>query len=472
MKAALVSATSLAALLAFEVGLDVAIDAQPANASVFTSSPGDVNFGYVLLNTSGGTTTMKAETVTNGVAGTNTITYPAVSFGPLSGPSSIVTVSGTSGSSAKATNTYTFAPTVTGAYSTSATISSGVNFTTFTLKGTAVAPVQNTTVSASTATITHTQVGTKVRIGTTATIAAITVKNVGDGDRSPSGSTNPAAQLQASIGTPSGSVFKGTASSFTLNDSHYSPAGTGISISVSNYTYSPTAHTGGTPDTTTVALTFANGSSLGTNASQTAAVTLSGTGIGPAFGSTITTTINGTAVTSTYSNTTALGGVTAVTYTVPGTVTVSQHFPTTTTVTITLANITSDTVASDPTLTDLTLKSFSLGTCTIVGCVYDGFSVLTFPTGSAAQLAEGGSVTMTLDYVGSAAGSFTSELNIATDQGAAFQSTSGAVFGYLLVADVPEPSTVLTFGMGLAGLGWARRRRAKRANSERRYGLI
>ena len=50
MKAALVSATSLAALLAFEVGLDVAIDAPRASAQTFTVE-NPLNFGNVLLNT-------------------------------------------------------------------------------------------------------------------------------------------------------------------------------------------------------------------------------------------------------------------------------------------------------------------------------------------------------------------------------------------------------------------------------------
>src|SRR5580658_4175543 len=102
MKAALVSATSLAALLAFEVGLDVAIDAHPANAQAFTASPSNL-FGYVLLNTSAQATTATAvETVTNGVAGGNTITFPAVGT-PFSGGATSVALTGlgTTG-----TNTY------------------------------------------------------------------------------------------------------------------------------------------------------------------------------------------------------------------------------------------------------------------------------------------------------------------------------------------------------------------------------
>jgi hypothetical protein len=33
------------------------------------------------------------------------------------------------------------------------------------------------------------------------------------------------------------------------------------------------------------------------------------------------------------------------------------------------------------------------------------------------------------------------------------------VFSYALSAKIPEPATMITFGMGLAGLAWARRRR-------------
>ena len=62
MKAALVSATSLAALLAFEVGLDVAIDAHPARATSFIVEQPILNFGVVLLNSSV-TTSVMTETV-------------------------------------------------------------------------------------------------------------------------------------------------------------------------------------------------------------------------------------------------------------------------------------------------------------------------------------------------------------------------------------------------------------------------
>ncbi len=223
MKAALVSATSLAALLAFEVGLDVAIDAQPARAQTFTATPSPLNFGYVLLNSSV-TTSALAETVSNKLASHNVVTLDAVATTPFSGPSIVTTLSGTSGTSATAKTTYTFAPTVTGAFSASLTISSSnlqgtsLSSVTVPMTGTAVAPVQKTILNAAT-TSNNNQSGTTVRIGTTATIAALTVSNIGDGYLY--NKTATSAQLQvSSIGVPSGSVFKGTASSsFQLNDS-------------------------------------------------------------------------------------------------------------------------------------------------------------------------------------------------------------------------------------------------------------
>jgi hypothetical protein len=453
MKAALVSATSLAALLAFEVGLDVAIDAQPARAQQYSQQSfgtTSLNFGYVLLNISGGTTASLTETASNASTlsaggpqvATNTVTFSAVAT-PFGGAVTTATL-GTVGSSVTAKNVYQFTPTVTGTYSSSLLIGSRLTYSGFTniytatvpMTGTAVAPVQSTSLKMSTVTINKMQAGSIVRIGTTATIAAITVSNIGDGNLA--SKTAPNANLTGSLGAPSGSVFKGSGGSFTLNDTNY---GSGATTSAAlTYTYAPTAH--GT-DTATVVASFTDGSSAGTNAAQTTSLTLTATAVGPTYES----QINGT----TYTNSTAIGAATVS----AGTVSIAARKGVTSTTTITVANISND--ATPATLTDLTLESFSLS-----GANASDFSVVGFSTDT--TVAENTSVTVTLDFSGPTVGIYNADLTFDTDQGApSGYGGAGAMFAYVLTASIPEPATVITFGIGLAGLGWARRRRATRA---------
>jgi hypothetical protein len=469
MKAALVSATSLAALLAFDVGLDVAIDAHPASAQTFSVTPTSLSFGVVLLNSSGGTSSVLAQTVSNGVTGANTVTLPGLTSAaasPFTAAQTSAILTNTTGTGTHTLkNNYTFIPTVTGSFTGTTMTVLGRSITTtklgigntvtntvtgsavLVLSGTAVAPVQKTSLVASTTTLSGVQSGTTVRIGTTATIAALTVANIGNGDIYSSSSL--AAQLQATIGVPSNSVFTGAGSSFTLNDSHFSPTNTGTSLSVTNYTYAPTAHTGSTADSATVALTFANGNSAGTNATQTGAVTITGTGVGPAF--------RGVYNNTTYNNATAIG--TSVNN--AGTVSLGTQKPgTTVPFSITVSNATGDAASS---LSNLTLNGFSLGTCVVTGCKFDGFSVLSYTTGA---ITEGNSVVVTLDFSGGLQTYYDADLSFDTDQGATGGvGGTGAVFSYLLTANIPEPATIVTFGMGLAGLGWARRRRAARRSA-------
>ncbi len=439
MKAALVSATSLAALLAFEVGLDVAIDAHPASAQSFSATPSPLNFGYVLLNTSGGTNSVQPLTVSKPITHHNTITCPALAVTPFSGSSATVTLSNTISTSAIATNAYTYAPTTIGANSTSITITGVHNgnvtvASVVTLTGQAVAPKESTAAGTS-------SFG-PVRIGTTATIAAITVTNIGDGDLY--SKTSLAAQLQVNPGTPSNSVFT-AGSNLVLNDNSN---GTGATVTAPvNYLYAPTTHTIG--QTASATVSYLNGVGV-TNSVTTSAFTLTGTGVGPVFKG----VYNGT----TYTNATAIG--TSVNN--AGNVSLgTQKHGATTTFTLTLSNATTDTAS---TLTNLTLNGFSLGTCVVTGCVDDGFSVLSFPT-SPTTIAEGGSpVTVTLDFSGGLQTYYNADLSFDTDQGAATGvGGPGAVFSYLLTANIPEPATIVTFGMGLAALGWARRRAARRS---------
>jgi hypothetical protein len=445
MKAALVSATSLAALLAFEVGLDVAIDAHPAKAQQFSVSPASLSFGYVLLNSTVGNTVLTlTESVISDTNTKLTLTIPQVAASSFTGASLSTVLINKSGTTL--TNNYTFAPTTIGAYGTPVTVtgtitsgvSAGKQTAVVTLTGQGVAPEQQTTLGTTSA--------GAVRIGTTATIAAITVANIGNGDLY--SSSIAAAQLQVSLGTPSNSVFTAPATtSFTLNDSHYTPTLSGVSVTAADYLYAPTTHTVG--QTASATLNFLNGGS-NTNTTTASVVTLTGTGIGPVF--------KGVYSGTTYTNNTAIG--TSVNN--AGNVSLgTQKHGTTVPFTITVSNASTDTPSGS--LTNLTLNGFSLGTCVVTGCTSDGFSVISFTTGG---ITEGNSVAITLDFSGGVQTYYDADLLIDTDQGAAGGlGQTGATFSYLLTANIPEPATIVTFGMGLAGLGWARRRRAARRSA-------
>ena len=100
------------------------------------------------------------------------------------------------------------------------------------------------------------------------------------------------------------------------------------------------------------------------------------------------------------------------------------------------------------------MESFALS-----GTNASDFSVTGFNTD--AVLAEAQSVTVTLDFSGPTVGSYNADLTFTTDEGVAL-GAAGAMFSYVLAAKIPEPATMVTFAVGLAGLGWARRRRAAR----------
>jgi hypothetical protein len=441
MKAALVSATSLAALLAFEVGLDVAVDARPAMAATFAVTPGNNNFGYVLLSTLGSASTAVVETVTNETSSKNTITIPALSSSPFSG-SALNHVFSASSSGASTTNSYTFAPTVTGIYKATVTVtstitsgaSSGSTTAAITLSGQAVAPVASIVLNP------YARVG-----GGAQTIAAITVSNVGDGDLV--SSTLSTAQLRGSIGAISGSVFtrSGSTSTFSLNDSNYGTGtggtGTATTSATFNYVYTPTAR--GAGGTGSLTISFTNGNPNGTNKPTVVAVTLTGQGVGPTYESNIKGSV--------FSNTTVTGHTTVAAGTIA---TGAYKTGTTTSMVITLSNASTDPNGGNSSLTNLTLESDS-----ITGANASNFSIVGFTTNTV--LGEAGVVDVTLDFSGSTMGSYTANLAFTTDQGFGLGGV-GAVFNYVLTANIPEPATVVTFGMGLAGLGWARRKRAAR----------
>lgn len=263
MRASLVSATSLLALLL----LDEAAAYATPSVSVASSS---INFGYQVVGT---TSTARSDTITASTIGASntTLSVSAASspFGPTSKQTSVIATN-TAGTLAAS---FTFGPLTTGAASTTVTASdsAGGNAPLITLTGTGVAPIA--TVTASPVTGASTLNG-YVLVGTSAS-STVTVSNTGNGNLA----AGSAGNLVGTIGSTS-SVFVGTASSFQLNDSNYSASLNGTSYGTSRtntYTFTPTAVGAAS---TVVTTTLANGTNA-SNAAGTVLTTLTATGVAP-----------------------------------------------------------------------------------------------------------------------------------------------------------------------------------------------
>lgn len=257
MKASLVSATSLGALLAFEV--------VPAHAAtIFTLNPGNMAFGDALVNCATCSDTVK-ETATNATTGVEPMTF-GTATGQYSGGGSATLAAGTTSTVSK---TYTFAPTVTGAAAAqTVTITGGAatkQTTVVTMTGTGVAPA---------ATIRGSNAG-YVLAGATKSVL-VTVQNTGNGNLSGQGTISNLLGTVAGATTGANSaLFTGTNTPLTNGTNTTGLLDSG-SQSVS-YVFAPTSI--GT-FSANVTGSFTNG--IGnTNVSGNLTATVAGTGVAP-----------------------------------------------------------------------------------------------------------------------------------------------------------------------------------------------
>jgi PEP-CTERM motif len=339
-----------------------------------------------------------------------------------------------------ATFGYNFTPTITGAASTTVvtTFSNGTNAAnaggsvTTTLTATGVAPVQS---------VNSTATAGNVRVGASGT-ATVVVANIGNGNlAATTGSLN---NLNASVSGGSTSGFSSANPGSLSLASNATATVASTATTTLGYTFTPTSRG---VASSAVSLNFSNGSSDGKNLSQSVAATVTGTGVAPVF----TSSIQGAGTTNT---------PTAVAHGATGTATQTISFGTVSyaqskTINLVLQNTTTDLPGSiGSTLTNLSILNFSVS-----GANAGAFSVSSLGS----VITEGGNLVVPITIVGTAkVGALSSTLSIFTDESAAFGGT-GDTFTYALSGfSVPEPTSLVALGAGLAGLASVRRRRALR----------
>lgn len=369
-----------------------------------TFSNNNLNFGFVLVGTTGTQTAVVTNTTSpvSSLTGTFGGTPGGDEFSPdsASGPFVINTTGGT------ATQNYDYSPINRGTDTSSATVNTNGGNGTITMQGTGVAPVNQLST-------TNINIG-NVRIGTTGN-GGVTVNNIGDGNLSGLGAVS---NLNGSVGGATAPEFGGAGGGLSLPDGGSAPF---------NYTYTPADH--GT-DTDSVLAQFTNGHNSGSNQAQNVAVGISGTGVGPEFGASqpVNSTID-------------FGNVMLGLHTLP----------------LMVSNVTLDSALLGNALVGLTLLSYA-----ITGPDAADFGLAGFTPGTV--LSPGDDLNLLVQFNAMLPfGPRNATLTFFTDQNAAF-GASGSSFSFNLQANVvPEPSSLVVWGLlgGVtAAATWRRRRRS------------
>lgn len=284
MKASLVSATSLLAILVFE--------GSAANAGTITLTPSATtyNFGYELVTIPSAAYNVAASLTGEATGSANTLAFGAAS-GLFSG-GGVTTTLGSKSTTGALSSSFTFTPTITGVGATSKVTVSATNSTNkyLTLTGTGVAPIEAITVAnngrtAAGATLASGNLGyVLVNDPTYSSSVTITVSNAGNGNLAAATTSGTVTlnNLNGTVGGSSSSVFVGTGGTLGLNDSTSTITGATTTRSFV-YNFAPTSNGA---QTATVVTTLLNGSgantgNTGQNLAGNVTTTLTATGVAP-----------------------------------------------------------------------------------------------------------------------------------------------------------------------------------------------